>query len=438
MSHSRTTWRAQMTNTLVKRMGRIGLAFICGGLLGVLVLSAVDAQGLMLPKHFDFMPATLDGGALRHTAPRPIVFTAATLDLLEQRPVLEVEAFGFIRSFGTDRAALDTTLIDGFEGSMWPDRARWPLVADLDTVGGSGIGHFWAPSVCEASTGLRSLRAVGGGDGASLDCATPYPSDIAASALLYLDLRTTTDASLLELRFDAWLDADPDEGLMVNYTSFDASGRMAERRVLMTATGRSRAWWRGMTLDLTELTDRLDSGWSGDLRGRRAYIEFLFISHDGSADAAGAYIDDVVLDVEIPPTPTASSTPLPSATPTSTLMPDDIERINACSTISDCDALTVRAYFDYGCDGRFQPGVDVALSGARVNVNADAEALGTELGGSGSATFRFPRAGLVESMLALPIGYETCESSPNPVTVEGRRFERTGRASISFRLRRIR
>ena len=227
---------------------------------------------------------------------------------------------------------------------------------------------------------------------------------------------------------------------MVNHVSFDASGVMEQRRILLTATGRSRAWWPGMTLDLTRLEDRLDSGWTGDLRGHLAYIEFLFVSHDGSLDATGAYVDNVLIDFEIPPTPTASPTPPPTATPTPlpTGTPGIVDRINACGTISDCDSLTIRAYTDYGCDGRFQPGVDAPLSGARVRVTADAELLGAELSRTGFGTFRFPRAGLVTSELTLPDGYEMCPGSPNPAVLEGRRFSRTGRASITFGIRRIR
>lgn len=379
--------------------------------------------------------------------PRPIELTSATLALLDRRPVLHS---GQPSNAGAPYAAVVAaapaveTLIDDFEAPGWPDRARWPLVADLDPAGSgaSGAGHYWAPSECTASEGARALRAVAGGDGAALDCEAGYPASVASSALLYLDLRAAETASRLDLRFDAWLDADPDEGLMINYAVFDAAGRMAERHVLATATGRSRAWWRGMRLDLTALEDRLDPGWRGDLRGRRVYIEFLFVSHDGASDASGAFVDNVLLDVEIPPTPTATPMPSPTVTPPPSSTPTPpgppVDRVNACRTISDCDALTVRSYVDYGCDGRFQSGVDVPVSGARITVDADAERLGVALGRTGFAAFRFPRSSAVEVSLAAPEGYRMCEGSPNPVTIEGRRFERTGRAAVSFRVMRDR
>ena len=381
-------------------------------------------------------------------APSPIELTEGTLHALRTLPAItlgettldESSVLHTAPQSSMSTAFLDRSLIDDFESDTWPDRARWPLVSDLAATALPGSGFFWAPSECESSVGFRSLRASGGGEGTTLACDSGYPADMASSALLYLDLRDTLRASVLELRFDAWLDADPDEGLMVSYITFDASGTMDQRRILHTATGRSGSWWRGISLDLTTLSDRLDPTWSHDLRGRRAYLEMLFISHDGSVDGRGAFLDNMTIDVEIPPTPTASPTPPPTATPspTPTVPPTDVDRVNACLTLSDCDSLTIRAYTDYGCDGRYQAGVDSPLSGKRIRLSADLERLGAELGRSGLAVFRFPHAASVEAELDMPAEYEMCPGLTNPMSIAGRRFTRTGRASLSFRVRRIR
>jgi len=405
---------------------------------------------------------------------RPIRDDGIVAALLESAPLLEHRAAAaaapqpIVDGLGRHRGAASTLLqppvpaesalsIDGFEDDPWPDAALWPVVVDLmaldDPVPDPDSGYPWAPNTCVASSGGRSLRAIGGGDGAGLACDAAYPAGIASSALLLLDLRSHAHAGGLWLTYDLWMDSEPDEGLLINYVLFAPDGTTAERRVVFSATGLAKAWSEDIRLDLTDLRDRLDPGWSLDLRGGRAYLEFLFVSLDGSPTATGAWLDDLAL-IRAEPTPsptptaspTASRTPSPTTTPTATplstpvptALPTPADRTVACTSSSDCLTLNVRAYVDYGCDGRYQAGVDRLLSGARVAVSADAEMLGTELGRTGSAVFRFPRSASVRVELGMPDGYEACPASPNPALLDPDDFRRGDRASTQFGVRKKR
>jgi len=333
-------------------------------------------------------------------------------------------------------AQQDLTLpIDGFENPAWPDAARWPLVADLAAIArGEQGGAPWAPSDCEATEGTRALRAADDGR----DCAAGYPADAASSALLALDLSGTATDLALALAFDVWMDADPDEGLLVHYVRLADDGSAAERRLVWSGTGRLGDWVRGVPLDLTALRDAHDPGWTGDLRGQRAFLEFLFHSGDGSV-ARGALLDRIVLERRLaPPTPIPSptATSVPTAPPSPT--PGIVERTNACTASSDCVQLSVRAYVDYRCDGRLQPGVDAPLRAdpsPRVDVTAGAERLGTTLSSSGTAIFLFPPVPQTLVALAIPPGYEACPGVDNPTTVLAPAFRR-GQARIDLRVRR--
>ena len=179
----------------------------------------------------------------------------------------------------------------------------------------------------------------------------------------------------------------------------------------------------GLRIDLAQARDVYDPAWRGDLRGTQALLEFVFVSADGSADARGAFVDNV------------SFTALPPAGPTPP--PDAVDRTTACTGGRDCGTVGVFAYVDAGCDRRFRRGVDVPLaSGARVEVVAGPDVLGAKLSPGGRQTFLYPANRSATLTLAVPEGYALCANSPNPVTLTPADFNRFRRASVEFRLQR--
>ena len=338
-------------------------------------------------------------------------------------------------------------LIDDFEARDWPRALTWPLVADLNAPFVTGRGYPWAPSPCESAPGTRALRAVGGGDGATLDCGAAYPAAVASSALLSLDLSRLSGARVANLRFDLWVEADPDEGLLVQLLRFTDDGAVRERRVVYSATGRVARWARAQHIDLTRLTDARDPAWQHDLRGGRAFLELLFVSTDGGEGGArGVLVDNLGLEVELAaptatPRPSLTSTPDPGTTPPAPTPAAPVERSNLCTDIRNCHSLSVRAWIDRGCDGRNQVGHDGPLREeprVDVRVGASGEALGTRLSRTGRAVFAFPPDAPVVVSLDLPQGFEMCPGAPNPARIEADDFNRYGRAAVDFRLQRAR
>lgn len=318
--------------------------------------------------------------------------------------------------------AADRVLLDDFEGDAWPQTDRWVQVLDLD--GRTGGEYTWSPRDCHPSAGARALWAVGGGvEGAQLQCGATYPDGAASSALLSLDLSAQQAAYRLALSLDIWADAAPNEGLFVNYVSFDPGGAVRERRTVFSATGRAGGWARGVRLDLTDLRDRADPQWRLDLRGRRAYLEFLFLSVPNQPDGEGIFLDNLYLDSEAAPPPS----PTPGGSQTV-----------GCATGSDCGTLAVRGYVDGRCDGRYQPGLDTPLRGTRVDVAAGAVALGGSLSKSGNASFRVPLTGGITLRLTVPDGYAPCANSSDSFTLSAKDFLPFGRKQQDFRVTRRR
>jgi hypothetical protein len=306
--------------------------------------------------------------------------------------------------------------------------------------------YTWAPRDCRAANGSRSLFAVGGGaDGASHPCGgAPYPAGVASSALLYLDLSRFRSARTLALSFDIWADAEPHEGVFVNYVEFDAAGLMTERRIVYSGTGRVQSWLRGLELDLTRLRDRQDGSWSGDLRGQRVYLELLFVSSDevNLSRGEGVFLDNLAIESDpfvtiVPPAPTATPTPVANPSPTPAATPGTIERTVACEGGPGCGSLGVRSFLDYNCDGRYQPGLDRPVTTRpRVDVVAGAEILGTSLSLGGSAFFRLPTSAGVSVQLAVPEGMGMCSGWPNPIVLTAEDFGQRNNKQVVFPLRR--
>jgi hypothetical protein len=319
-------------------------------------------------------------------------------------------------------AATGRSLVDDFEGVPWPHTDRWVQVLDLNSAAGGD--YVWSPRDCHPAAGARSLWAVGGGlDGAALACGAGYPGEAAASALLFLDLAAQRNAARLGLAFDIWPDAAPNEGLFINYVAFDAAGTPVERRTVYSATGRGRSWARGIRLDLADLHDRADPAWRLDLRGRLAYLEFLFISLPGRPTGEGIHLDNLYVESEA----AAPATPTPGGSQTL-----------GCAVGADCGTLTVRAFVDGRCDGRYQPGLDAALANARVDVDAGSVRLGTGTSKSGSAFFRVPLASPIEVSLAIPDGYAACPNGATTAHLTAADFQPYGRKHVNLRVLRRR
>jgi hypothetical protein len=319
-------------------------------------------------------------------------------------------------------ATTGRSLLDDFEGTPWPRADRWVQVLDL--TGPAAGDYAWAPRGCHPAGGSRALWAIGGGlDGARLACGASYPGEAAASALLYLDLSAQRDAARLGLTFDIWPDAAPNEGLFINFVAFDAAGTPLERRTVYSATGRGRTWARGIRLDLTDLRDRRDPAWQTDLRGQLAYLEFLFVSMPGQPTGEGIHLDNLYVESE----DAVVATPTPGGNQTV-----------GCAVGDDCGTLTVRAFVDGRCDGRFQPGLDSPLRGARVDVTAGAMALGTTTSKSGNAFFRVPLQAPIDVGLTVPDGYAACANSAASVRLTAADFRPFGRKHLDFRLTRRR
>jgi hypothetical protein len=318
-------------------------------------------------------------------------------------------------------APVPEQMIDDFEASPWPDPDIWPAIFDLSGRTDSQLS--WGPRDCRAASGSRALWAIGGGaDGGALPCDANYPDGQASSAVLALDLRPMRSVSELWLQFDIWADAPPNEGLFVNVLEGGAGGNPIARHVVYSATGRSTAWARRVRLDLTRLEDR-QQAWAMDARGNHVLLELLFVSLSGLPDGQGIFLDNLSL-VSREPTPiVVTPTPAPDIT-------------MGCSGGTDCGSLTVHAFVDSGCDGRYQAGIDRQVtSGPRVDVTASGVLLGTELSPSGSAYFRLPYSGGALVRFAVPDGYEMCANSPNPVELKASAFKPFGRAKLDLRVR---
>lgn len=318
--------------------------------------------------------------------------------------------------------AAGQVLIDDFEAAPWPLAERWVQVLDLD--GRTSGEYTWTPRSCHPAGGARALWAVGGGvEGGQMQCGASYPDGAASSALLALDLSAHQAAYRLALSLDIWADAAPNEGLFVNYVAFEPGGAVRERRTVFSATGRAGGWARGVRLDLADLHDRADPQWRLDLRGRRAFLEFLFISLPNQPDGEGIFLDNLYLDSEAAPPPS----PTPGGSQTV-----------GCATGTDCGTLAVRGYVDGRCDGRYQPGLDTPLRGARVEVSAGTVALGASLSKSGNASFRVPLSTGITARLVVPDGYAPCANAADSISLAAKDFRPFGRKQIDFRVTRRR
>ncbi len=315
-------------------------------------------------------------------------------------------------------------LIDDFEAAAWPDPSIWAAVLDLS--GRDDAPITWGPRECRAASGRQSLWAIGGGDrGRSLPCGNAFPHGQVSSAVLALDLRPLHAVAELWLSFDLWADAAPNEGLLISVLEADTQGNPSGRRIVYSATGHSASWARGVKLDLVRLIDRF-SGREMDARGQYVLLEFLFLGLADTPDAEGIYLDNLALSSR-------------EATPIVVTPVPEADQTMGCSGGTDCGSLSVRAYVDSRCDGRYQPGIDALLPGTpRVTVTTGSIILRSHLTTSGSAFFRLPYSEPVVAELGVPEGYVMCSNSRQSVTLRPRDFQPFGRAKVEFRLQRAR
>lgn len=345
-------------------------------------------------------------------------------------------------------------LLEDFERAAWPGGAAVsPLLTWLPTTltdlwAAPGAGYFWASSSCQAAGGARSLCPIcGGPQGAAHACGARYPELTAGSVTLRLDLSAQQGLSELTLRLDIWADAEPHEGLVVNYLEPMGGGASARRRTLRSFSGDLKAWARDQRVDLMAARDEEDPAWRADLSGRIVDLELLFISHSnrpGVQNGQGIFIDNLRLygrprTVVVTPQPSATSrasatapaTPLPTLPPTG-------DRNVFCPVGEPCGRLRVETFVDARCDGRFQAGVDQWLAGQRIDVVTGGEPLRATTSRLGSAYFLLPTRRDTTVSFTAPAGYQLCSNSPVPLRLSAADFGRWGNKLVAFRVKRAR
>ncbi len=346
--------------------------------------------------------------------------------------------------------------LEDFEDGSWPagtslhPAASW-LVESLTDLRGGSFGYHWAGSDCRAAGGLRSLCAICGGTGGQqLGCDDPYPDGVASSVILRLDLAPWREMDRLDLVMDIWTEAEPHEGLIVNYLDYARDGSLRGRHAIRSFTGQLMDWARDQRIDLLRAVDEEDPSWTRNFAGQIILLELLFVSSEDAGNGRGIYIDDmalefesstVVVTAEASPTATASatprSTPTPSVGPSPSATPGD--RTVYCPSGQDCSRLRVEAFIDLRCDGRYNAGVDSWVTGRRIDlVTGGGVALGGPLSRRGSIYFLLPSRDGAEVRFDVPSGYEMCANSPNPREVSAGDFGRFGNEQIDFRIRRQR
>ena len=347
--------------------------------------------------------------------------------------------------------------LEDFERNDWPAGA--PLDATLawipssltDLIGGP-FGYHWAVSDCQVGGGLSSLCAVcGGAGGGQLACGDAYPDRVASSILLRLDLSNWREMDQLDLVMDVWADAEPHEGMILNYMDYAADGSFIARHPILSTTGTLRDWARDQRLDLLAVRDELDPTWSRNLAGQIILFELLFVSSEDGGNGEGIFIDNLAIEV-LPrtvvvtpepsptatpsPSPVASPSPLPSATPVASPTPSSATIY--CPPGSDCSRLRVEGFVDLRCDGRYQAGLDSWADGRRVDIDVAGIVLGTELSRNGSAYFLLPTRSGITVRFEVPAGYRMCGNSPNPRILGPADFGPYGNKQLDFRIVRQR
>lgn len=345
-------------------------------------------------------------------------------------------------------------LLEDFERGSWPGGATpsrlltWLPSSLADLWAAPGVGYFWATSSCQAAAGARSLCPIcGGPQGAAHACGARYPELTAGSVTLRLDLSAQQGLSELTMRLDIWADAEPHEGLVVNYLEPMGGATPARRRTLRSFSGDLRAWARDQRVDLLAARDEEDPAWRADLSGRIVDLELLFISHSnqgGAQNGQGIFIDNLRLygrprTVVVTPQPsaTARATATAPATPLPTLPPTG-DRNVFCPAGEPCGRLRVETYVDARCDGRFQAGVDQWLAGQRIDVVTGGEPLRATTSRLGSAYFLLPTRRDTTVSFTAPAGYQLCSNSPVPLSLGAADFGRWGNKLVAFRVKRAR
>lgn len=428
-------------NHRILRCARAGLT------VGVLALAAVG---------FASGPAAAADGSdaaaeLPRLAPADLRAGLAALPAPLAAPPFAADAGG--RSEAPQQQPVDR-LLEDFERGGWPGGApaapilTWLPTTLTDLWAAPGAGYFWATSSCQAAAGTRSLCPIcGGPQGAAHACGARYPALTAGSVTLRLDLSAYQGLSELLLRLDIWADAEPHEGLVINYLELAPGAAAPTRHTLRSFTGDQKAWARDQRVDLLNARDEEDPRWRADLSGKIVDIELLFISHSnqpGVQNGQGIFIDNLRLWAQprtVVVTAQPSATPRVTATATATALPTvppSGDRNVFCPAGEPCGRLRVETYVDARCDGRFQAGVDLWLAGQRIDVNTGGELLRATTSRLGGAYFLLPTRRTTTVAFSAPAGYQLCANSPAPLTLGAGDFGRWGNKQVSFRVKRLR
>jgi hypothetical protein len=390
-------------------------------------------------------------GELPRLAPADLRAGLAALPAPLAVPAVAADAAG--QSYAPQQQPVDR-LLEDFERGGWPGGApaapilTWLPTTLTDLWAAPGAGYFWATSVCQAGSGVRSLCPIcGGPQGGGHACGARYPELTAASVVLRLDLGAQQGLSELQLRLDIWADAEPHEGLVVNYLERQPGVPAPTRRPLRSFTGDLKAWARDQRVDLLNARDEEDPRWRADLSGKVVDLELLFISHSnqpGVQNGQGIFVDNlrlwsrprtVVVTAQPSATPRVTATATPTPLPT---LPPTGDRNVFCPSGEPCGRLRVETYVDSRCDGRFQSGVDSWLAGQRIDVNTGGELLRATTSRLGGAYFLLPTRRTTSVSFTPPAGYQLCANSPAPLSLSTADFGRWGNKQVAFRVKRAR
>jgi len=172
-------------------------------------------------------------------------------------------------------AGWNTIMTEGFEGVWWPTGAWW-VSAD----------PTWDDESYRPHTGNWSAWCAGSTLNPAYD---QYPNNM--NAWTTFGPFSLSDATAADLQFYYWLKSESNYDFFAWYASVDDSNYYGYY------VGGDSGGWQSINFDLTNVPTL------GNLSGRpNVWVAFVFTS-DGSITNEGAYVDDVLLEKYVPPSP---------------------------------------------------------------------------------------------------------------------------------------
>ncbi|GAB4505901.1 MAG: hypothetical protein Kow00123_00390 [Anaerolineales bacterium] len=163
---------------------------------------------------------------------------------------------------------------ENFEGSF---PGNWTV---LDNDPNWGL-FYWGKRNCRAASGSYSGWAVGGGNGAALQCGSTYPPNV-QSWMIYGPF-SLADAKAADMTLKVWLNSEPGADTLLWGASVDGGWFFGYQ-----ATGSSG--WTTKSLDFSNVP------YLGDLRGQsQVWVGIRFLSDWGTEYPEGAYVDDILI-----------------------------------------------------------------------------------------------------------------------------------------------